>query len=788
MKHITYTLVLLFITANLKSQHCSFPNAGGITSSTISEFNWQANSFNVWVNRKDDEALNFDLTSPFFWPYLTDNISQFNNSALADKDFYEADGWEAVYAKIGTETAAVDNPGFVLYNRYEGILRVFIYMRARNQDVSNVPNGSFSTATINTKLKNDGGTVSKMTGLFSYIKGPVRALDKFDKEIEVTTPNEWHNPTNGQWLHVDIPMAYDPCTCNGNRLTNTSPNRYSILDIYPNLTSVSSIDLIYGKKANDKKKIVDNNTTLPAEFKAGINKLDAAQKAGNKTYKGVNDFLSFTKTIVKAFEPAPDTLGLGVLKPEFFKVNTSTAINLIDNFKKYGPEIGAVLSIIDFLIIGPKNASTTTSNTLYSASGNITEQYKFNGLTFFTPGSQYPAGTSVDLPIYKNILGVFGVLETPKIERAYDINIDWFASPVPYHRERVKLAEDIKYVVNPASNLELEQLRGALYFPMKIDNFDYIFSNNDYEVITNLVPAYTAYVNNKKVTYYRTPYMPVSCLKDFVVTLDINYVGHDITSNGGVPFGERTSAMYNPLLDVPTLQLTTKFSTKPTVQDYREVNLITKYETDVRTLDTITAIGGNSFSNVSVNQLVENLTLTQDETIMAWEHIVVGDNINTNGHKLTIISGGAIDLGDFEFNPDIEMKIDHPIACHRVVPQQTAAEVATFCQDNNKYKPNFDKSPEKEVLKHEKEGNFSMLAYPNPFETSTTVEFTLVEEENVTLRLFNALGVEVESIMEQETLSAGTYKRVTRSDLSSGIYFAVLQADNGTQTIKIIKQ
>ena len=246
--------------------------------------------------------------------------------------------------------------------------------------------------------------------------------------------------------------------------------------------------------------------------------------------------------------------------------------------------------------------------------------------------------------------------------------------------------------------------------------------------------------------------------------------------------------MYNPLLDVPTLQLTTKFSTKPTVQDYREVNLITKYETDVRTLDTITAIGGNSFSNVSVNQLVENLTLTQDETIMAWEHIVVGDNINTNGHKLTIISGGAIDLGDFEFNPDIEMKIDHPIACHRVVPQQTAAEVATFCQDNNKYKPNFDKSPEKEVLKHEKEGNFSMLAYPNPFETSTTVEFTLVEEENVTLRLFNALGVEVESIMEQETLSAGTYKRVTRSDLSSGIYFAVLQADNGTQTIKIIKQ
>lgn len=42
--------------------------------------------------------------------------------------------------------------------------------------------------------------------------------------------------------------------------------------------------------------------------------------------------------------------------------------------------------------------------------------------------------------------------------------------------------------------------------------------------------------------------------------------------------------------------------------------------------------------------------------------------------------------------------------------------------------------------------------------------------------------------MEQETLSAGEYKRVTRSDLPAGIYFAILQTDNGTQTIKIIKQ
>jgi hypothetical protein len=80
-----------------------------------------------------------------------------------------------------------------------------------------------------------------------------------------------------------------------------------------------------------------------------------------------------------------------------------------------------------------------------------------------------------------------------------------------------------------------------------------------------------------------------------------------------------------------------------------------------------------------------------------------------------------------------------------------------------------------------------MLAYPNPFTTSSTIEFTLPTDENVTLKLYSALGVEVESMMEQETLSAGTYKRATRTDLESGIYFAILQTTNGTQTIKIIK-
>lgn len=760
----------------LKAQeHCSFVVD---ETSTIEEFNWQATSFSIWLNRTQQEPLNFDLTSPFFWPYITDNIIPFNITALADKDFYEEDGWVAVYRNFGTPTSGVDNPGFVLYNRYEGILRVFIYL---TETIKN-----YNTAAINASLLDDGKVVSKMSGLFSYIKGPVQALDNFDKNIEITIPNNWHNPQNGQWLHADIPIAYDPCTCNGHSLVeNPIINRYGVLDISPTLTDVSTIDFVYGEKVTEKKKIIENSVFLPTYFKAGINKLDGAQKAGTKAFKGVEAFAHLSNMIVKTFEADSSKTKNNL--------NIKSAVSLIDNFKKYGAEVGAIVAIVDFLVVSSKNAAATTSNTVFSASDNFADQKSFDGLTMYLPGTQYPLGSSAttEAPIYKNILGVFGVLETPKIESAYDINVNWEALPVPYHKERIKLAEDIKYVVNPASKLNLDDIKGALYFPMKIDNFDSTFSHRDYEVITNLVPAYRAYVNDKKVTYYRTPYMPVSCLKDFIVTLDINFVGHDITSTSGVvpPFRERTIPMEKPILDIPTLQLITKLSTPSTIPDYREVNLITKYETSVKTLETIAAITGNNFLNVLVNPRIENLTLTQDKTIMAWEHIVVGDNINTNGHKLTIISGGSIDLDDFEFNPDIEMKIDYPIACDRIVLPQTAAEVAAFCQDNNKYKANFDKSYQKEVPSG-REGDFAMLAYPNPFTQSSTIEFSLLEQNQniVTLKLYDALGREVETIMEQVILPSGTYKRTTSSNLPLGIYFAVLQTDNGSQTIKLIKQ
>jgi hypothetical protein len=62
--------------------------------------------------------------------------------------------------------------------------------------------------------------------------------------------------------------------------------------------------------------------------------------------------------------------------------------------------------------------------------------------------------------------------------------------------------------------------------------------------------------------------------------------------------------------------------------------------------------------------------------------------------------------------------------------------------------------------------------YPNPFNPATTIEFTLPEEAIVTLTVYNLLGQQVASLLDNAQLDEGTQSVMfDASGLSSGIYF-----------------
>jgi len=76
--------------------------------------------------------------------------------------------------------------------------------------------------------------------------------------------------------------------------------------------------------------------------------------------------------------------------------------------------------------------------------------------------------------------------------------------------------------------------------------------------------------------------------------------------------------------------------------------------------------------------------------------------------------------------------------------------------------------------------------FPNPFNPSTTIEFSIAIAGQVSLKIFDMLGNEVE-VPVDEDMNAGTYRITFNAiELPSGIYFCRLQSGEFTATKKLI--
>ena len=76
--------------------------------------------------------------------------------------------------------------------------------------------------------------------------------------------------------------------------------------------------------------------------------------------------------------------------------------------------------------------------------------------------------------------------------------------------------------------------------------------------------------------------------------------------------------------------------------------------------------------------------------------------------------------------------------------------------------------------------------YPNPFNPSTIIRFSIPEESFVTIKVFNTLGEEITTVIN-ENIIAGNYEvEFDASKLPSGIYFYKLQAGSFVETKKMM--
>jgi len=76
--------------------------------------------------------------------------------------------------------------------------------------------------------------------------------------------------------------------------------------------------------------------------------------------------------------------------------------------------------------------------------------------------------------------------------------------------------------------------------------------------------------------------------------------------------------------------------------------------------------------------------------------------------------------------------------------------------------------------------------YPNPFNPSTTIQYTVPVRSMVTLRIYNILGQEVESLVNMEQGNGSYVVQYNASRLSTGVYFYELRAGNYRDVKKML--
>ena len=98
----------------------------------------------------------------------------------------------------------------------------------------------------------------------------------------------------------------------------------------------------------------------------------------------------------------------------------------------------------------------------------------------------------------------------------------------------------------------------------------------------------------------------------------------------------------------------------------------------------------------------------------------------------------------------------------------------------------FATSVEKKIVARAN-GSFDLQQnYPNPFNPATTISFSIVQQTPVSLKVFNALGEQVEDLLH-EVKSPGNYHLIfSAHNLPSGVYFCQLRTQSGVTTKRMV--
>jgi hypothetical protein len=306
-------------------------------------------------------------------PWANGSVKGFSSDIWYDYNI--SDGWALVYNVFNTSSLPA-NPWFALYNKYRGLLRIYVY----------VTTNGFTTSTYMTSGLNLAPNAVS-SSMLNYIGQDIVNVTTNQPTISKAEPTQL---ATGAWYASQYEIAYDPKIA-------TSTFQQLGLNWTLKWTSISQVSL-----GGTQQGTLNGTISTPAtKFNLGNTLMNGALELtglgilqANKG--GASDFSQNTLGLpAKAFKAIQDGLTSGLQ--------------------------GVVKNLFNG-IFGGSSANTQevnlTLNTEIKLDGTLSENGAFipdPGLGFGIPGISNSQSASGYIPLYNNPMGIYNLSSTPII-------------------------------------------------------------------------------------------------------------------------------------------------------------------------------------------------------------------------------------------------------------------------------------------------------------------------------------------------------------------------------------
>ena len=804
---IIITITYLELVPSLIGQNSICPE--GMVCS-LTDWDWELDRNDLNYHRMWTARFERNDIQPFDAPWINPSGALLNK--IADtQDFKKEDGWYLVARNFGEYDTGTDYPYFVLYNQIRGLLRVFVKLGNSNNTFTKIAIGLENVPDL-------GATTSILSASNSFMKSPDKYFENHSEGGGETIINYCGEVGVTGWVVSQFRPVFDP---------NLRSDVFTDTKITVNVLGVTNADLkINGQSTMSSVSFAGNKSQLNSSGN-DENKLDKTEKVFEhitKIDKYRENINEYGKKIVEQTKPFHSLSSLKKFGAFLEEATSDSDVfgKILGGVSETGPYGTAAVGVIKFFsgVFGKENPSSnsplpfvpTITNT--NLTGFINWNVSLQSFNLRVPGAKSSGENITNQPFYDCPLGIFNLLETPKLSKHRWDGGDarWYCT--------YKALNPLKFAVNKSSGHKIKSVEVAFVgreeFPEALD------PNSIYNGIPNWYSSYLQTLHKvdevreriqlvdfdpNKYIEYQTPFIDANRFEGFAT---------NFMSILGKVFIRVKAIIEHPQLNSPLVIIrdyaveieelneriefheanSNKFSSYELVYPYEKGTI---YNPGNFLNNEIIPFGTyNEKGYLFENKELETQTANRGSVIIKPQLHKIERPTIFKATKSILFNPGFVSekgsnfLGTINHQPNtkkatsrISFSFGECNELDKAYFKAKAMELSSFIEKKVTISDNLENFQMDRSFQNLSKLDF--LIAPNPINEKTFVKFNLFEPNILTIKVLDSKGNTIRKIIDGQFLNVGKHEfSIHRNNLSAGIYFLQILSQSGVTTKKFI--